>query len=202
MAIVIDIEPAGSKICSTLIPLVLEVTETTSNTTNIIASCYWTDQISLAETQIGAKYRLAPNLANADKFIFDSSEIFNSLTKYTLNDAPNNFKLGANVTAVDPLGISNWKDIATWKVRVKFQREYLDASTGLIVLDPTFTNSTYFYIHEGSPEQKWLTQIVKSNGQTDSVLDAFMLSYQSAGQMEVRRLQNYDRNTKFCRCIN
>tara|TARA_R110000850_G_scaffold166116_14_gene291295 strand:+ start:866 stop:2281 length:1416 start_codon:yes stop_codon:yes gene_type:complete len=188
MAIVIDIEPAGSKICSTLIPLVLEVTETTSNTTNIIASCYWTDQTSSTETQIGAKYRLAPNLANADKFIFDCSEIFNSLTKYTLNDAPNNFKLGANVTAVDPLGISNWKDIATWKVRVKFQREYLDATTGLIVLDPTFTNSNYFYIHEGSPEQKWLTQIVKSNGQTDSVFDAFRLSYQTAGQMEVRRL--------------
>ena len=113
MAIVINTQPAVNKICSTLIPLVFDVTETTTSTTNIIASCYWIDQATgLITTQIGAKYRLAPNLSNVDNFIFDASEIFNTLTKYTLNDAPNNWKLGANNDATPyPLGLQTWTEI-------------------------------------------------------------------------------------------
>ena len=193
MAIVINTQPAVNKICSTLIPLVFDVTETTTSTTNIIASCYWIDQATgLITTQIGAKYRLAPNLSNADNFIFDASEIFNTLTKYNLNDAPNNWKLGANNEATPyPLGLQTWTEIAGWKVRVKFQREYIDPSTGLIVLDPAFTNSNLFYIQEGSPEQKFLTQIVDSNGQTNSVFDTFLLSYSPTGNQMKRYLTNY-----------
>ena len=192
MAIVINTQPAVNKICSTLIPLVFDVTETTTSTTNIIASCYWIDQATgLITTQIGAKYRLAPNLSNVDNFIFDASEIFNTLTKYNLNDAPNNWKLGANNDATPyPLGLQTWTEIAGWKVLVKFQREYLDTN-GLIVLDPAFTNSNLFYIQEGAPEQKFLTQIVDSNGQTNSVFDTFMLSYSSTGNQIKRYLTNY-----------
>ena len=193
MAIVINTQPAVNKICSTLIPLVFDVTETTTSTTNIIASCYYIDQATgLITTQIGGKYRMAPNLSNVDNFIFDASEIFNTLTKYTLNDAPNNWKLGANNYSTPyPLGVQTWTEIAGWKVRVKFQREYLDATTGLIVLDPVFTNSNLFYIHEGSPEQKFITQIVDSNGQANSVFDTFMLSYQPSGNLVRRLLTNY-----------
>jgi hypothetical protein len=193
MAIVINTQPDTSKICSTLIPLVFDVTETTTDTTNIIASCYFIDQATgLITTQIGAKYRMAPNLSNVDNFIFDASEIFNTLTKYTLNDAPNNWKLGANNDATPyPLGLQTWSEIAGWKVRVKFQREYLDSTSGLIVLDPAFTNSNLFYIAEGSPEQKFLTQIVDSNGQANSVFDTFMLSYQPSGNLSRRLLTNY-----------
>lgn len=193
MAIVINTQPDVNKICSTLIPLVFDVTETTTNTTNIIASCYFIDQATgLITTQIGAKYRMAPNLSNVDNFIFDASEIFNTLTKYTLNDAPNNWKLGANNDATPyPLGLQTWTEIAGWKVRVKFQREYLDSTSGLIVLDPAFTNSNLFYIAEGSPEQKFLTQIVDSNGQANSVFDTFMLSYSPSGNLMKRLLTNY-----------
>lgn len=193
MAIVINTQPDTSKICSTLIPLVFDVTETTTDTTNIIASCYYIDQATgLITTQIGAKYRMAPNLSNVDNFIFDASEIFNTLTKYTLNDAPNNWKLGANNDSTPyPLGLQTWTEIAGWKVRVKFQREYLDSTSGLIVLDPAFTNSNLFYIAEGSPEQKFLTQIVDSNGQVNSVFDTFMLSYQPTGNLSRRLLTNY-----------
>ena len=196
MAIVINTQPDTSKICSTLIPLVFDVTETTTDTTNIIASCYYIDQATgLITTQIGAKYRMAPNLSNVDNFIFDASEIFNTLTKYTLNDAPNNWKLGANNDATPyPLGLQTWTEIAGWKVRVKFQREYLDSTSGLIVLDPAYTNSNLFYIAEGSPEQKFLTQIVDSNGQANSVFDTFMLSYQPSGNLVRRLLTNYPIN--------
>ena len=193
MAIVINTQPEVNKICSTLIPLVFDVTETTTDTTNIIASCYYIDQATgLITTQIGAKYRMAPNLSNVDNFIFDASEIFNTLTKYTLNDAPNNWKLGANNDATPyPLGLQTWTEIAGWKVRVKFQREYLDSTSGLIVLDSAFTNSNLFYIQEGSPEQKFITQIVDSNGQANSVFDTYMLSYQATGNLVRQYLTNY-----------
>ena len=182
MAITIKLQPDTNIICSTLIPIVFDIEETTTDTTNIIASCYWIDQATGAiTTQIGAKYRMAPNLSNVDNFIFDASEIFNTLTKYTLNDAPNDWKLGQNQTTFTPFGVQDWKEIAGWKVRVKFQREYLDTTTGLIVLDPAFTNSNLFYIHEGSPSQKYLNQLVKSNGQSglnyQSVFDNYSINY-------------------------
>ena len=181
MAIVINTQPDVNIICSTLIPIVFDVTETTTTTTNIIASCYWIDQATgLITTPIGAKYRMAPNLSNVDNFVFDASEIFNTLTKYTLNDAPNDWKLGQNPTLALPFGIQDWAEIAGWKVRVKFQREYLDATTGLIVLDPAYTNSNIFYIHEGSPTQKYLNQLVESNGQSGanytSVFDNYCIA--------------------------
>lgn len=187
MAISITNQPTSNNIVSTLIPIVIEVNETTSNTTNIIATCYWIDQTTSTTNQIGAKYRMAPDINNVDNFLFDSSEIFNTITKYTLNDAPNNWKLGADTTN---LNYQIWEDIATWKVRVKFQREYLDSTTGLIVLDPTLVDSNLFYVHEGSPEQKWLTQITDTNGNSNSVFDQFLLSYQTDNTKR-RFLTNY-----------
>ena len=84
MAISITSQPNTSVLCSTLIPIVIKVNEATANTTNIIATCYWIDQTTSASTQIGAQYRMAPDIDDADDFLFDSSEIFNTLTKYTL----------------------------------------------------------------------------------------------------------------------
>ena len=171
MAISITTQPTTDTLCSTLIPLKLSVTEATADTTNIVATCYYTNQTTSVETQISGKFRMAPSLTNADNFNFDSSEIFNGLTKYTLADYPNNIDLGSNVGTTNSL--QTWADVATFKVRVKFQREYLDATTGLIVLDATFTDSNYFYIHEGSPEKNWILNVVESNGQSDSVFDYF-----------------------------
>ena len=187
MAIVIDIEPGNYILCSTLIPLKFKVTEATANTTNIVASCFYEDQTTSVEHQIGTKYRMSPSLTNADEFFFDASEIFNTKTKYTLNDAPNSWKLGANESN---LSYEIWEDVATWLVRVKFQREYLDAATGLIVLEAATTDSNDFYIHEGSPEKSWLTQVVNSNGQSDSVFDYFNFNYVS-GIRSKRFLTNY-----------
>tara|TARA_R110000751_G_scaffold132695_4_gene235230 strand:- start:2091 stop:3530 length:1440 start_codon:yes stop_codon:yes gene_type:complete len=191
MAIVINTQPDTNIICSTLIPIVFDVTETTASTTNIIASCYYIDQATgLITTQIGAEYRMAPNLSNVDNFIFDASEIFNIQTKYTLNDAPNNWKLGQNSTLALPFAIQDWREIAGWKVRVKFQREYLDTTTGLIVLDPAYTNSNLFYIHEGSPTQKYLNQLVESNGQSGVNFTSVFDNYSIANNPSKQNQQN------------
>ena len=166
MAIVIAKQPIEDIIVSTLIPIRYVCTEATPNTTNLVAKCFYIDQTTAVETQIGASYRLAPSLTNPDTFEFDASEIFNTLTKYTLGDMPT-VVMGEKINPLTD-ALVNWKDVATWYVRVKFYREYLDATSGLIVLDPTAENSKKFYVHEGCPEQQWLTTVVQSNGVGDS----------------------------------
>ena len=188
MAIVITSQPTSKKLCSTLVPLKFIVTETTADTTNIVATCYVTDQTTAVETQISGKFRMAPSLSQVDTFLFDSSEIFNTLTKYTLKDYPNNIQLGTNEGSL--LTQKIWQDVATYYVAVKFQREYLDAATGLIVLEAATTNSNRFYVNEGVPEKRWLNDMVNSNGSSASVFDYFNFYFDIDKQFK-RYFTNY-----------
>lgn len=175
MAITITKQPLARTTVSTLLPIFFECSETTANTTNLVAKCFWVDQTTATETQIGGSYRLAPNLENADIFYFDASEIFNTLTKYTLNDMPN-IIMGEDVGTYSD-NIQSWADVATFEVLVKFYREYIDSVTGLIVLDTTPEDSNTFTVHEGCPDQKWLTSVVKSNGINESTFKYFQFDY-------------------------
>ena len=178
MAITIDIEPERNALVSTLLPIYYKCTEATADTTNLVAKCFWIDQTTLVETQVGGEYRLAPSLENSDEFKFDASEIFNSLTKYTLEDMPS-IRVGEKVNTLSNTLI-NWKDVATWYVKVKFYREYLDSTTGLIVLDPSPEVSEPYYVHEGCPDQQWLTTAVETNGGNNySVFKYFRGDYDS-----------------------
>lgn len=188
MAIVINKEPNAEIIVSTLIPIKFYCTEITANTTNLVAKCFYIDQTTAVETQIGGEYRLAPNLDNADNFEFDASEIFNTLTKYTLGDMPT-VVMGEKINPLSD-ALVNWKDVATWYVNVKFYREYLDATSGLIVLDPTPEPSNKFFVHEGCPEQQWLTTVVDSNGVSNSTFRYFQANFVS-GDRHKRFLTNY-----------
>ena len=181
-------QPTNNRMCSTLVPLRLSVFNNDVSTTNIIASCWYWNNATSAEVQMKGKFILAPSLTNADYFNFDASEIFNSLTKYTLNDMPNNTRLGSNAGTLNYL--KNWTDVATWKVRVKFQREYLDATTGLIVLETTTKDSNWFYVHEGCPETNFLTQAVKSNGTSGSIFDFLEMNWDNQASCK-RWLTNY-----------
>lgn len=189
MAIAITRQPKLKKLCSTLVPLIFTATEYTANTTNIVATCYLTNQTTAVETQISGKFRMAPSLTQLDTFHFDSSEIFNSITKYTLKDYPGNIKLGTNGGSLITQKV--WTDVATYYVRVKFQREYLDAATGLIVLEPFTTDSNYFYIHEGCPERSWLNDMVLNNGGNNgSIFEFFDFKY-SVDNLTNRYFTNY-----------
>ncbi len=181
MAIIIQRKPNGNYLTSTLVPLVFQVFENTADTTNIVARCYKIDQNTGVQTTLGGKFRLA-NVPNVNyTYQFDASEVFNNLTKYTLFNMPNNQQLGSNSGAPNLYKV--WKDVASFNVIVKFQREYLDATTGLIVLDPTEVESNRFYVHEGVPDRRWLTQQVRSNGTGGSIFDFFQFKYES----DVRR---------------
>jgi len=189
MAITINFEPNADSIVSTLVPIHFKCTEMTANTTNLIARCYYI--IGVTEYQVGGDYRLAPTLAYPDLFNFDASEIFNTITKYTLNDMPNSLKLGSNTAAWSDT-LQEWENVSGYKVLVKFYREYLDAATGLIVVDwgsPEVSNS--FYVHEGCPETAWLDAHVSSNGLSGGVFDSFQLNWISGTNSMKRWLTNY-----------
>lgn len=191
MAINFINQPNAESICSTLYPIKFKVSETTSTTTNILAECFHIHQTSGIEEQIGGRFRCAPNLDNVNHFMFDGSEIFNSLCAYTLNDFPLNFKLG-RIPTTTGLANQTWDDVAGFQCRVKFYREYLDSTTGLIVVDPNPTISNRFYVHQGSPEQKWVGTIVRSNSTTNApMFEYFTLDYDyNTGQFN-RFLTNY-----------
>ena len=166
-------QPKVQKLVSTLIPISYTLLDTASDTTNIIAKCFWTSQTTAVNTQIGGSYRLAPSLFSG-YYNFDASEVFNTLTKTTLGDYP--VELGAQSIGITA-SVRSWEDIGTFLVYVEFYREYLDATTGLIVVDPTPVTSYNIYIHEGSPNKQFLLEAVADNGINDGVFHFYNAGY-------------------------
>tara|TARA_B110000438_G_scaffold300229_2_gene352133 strand:- start:505 stop:1917 length:1413 start_codon:yes stop_codon:yes gene_type:complete len=161
MAFSISIQPKKRMLVSTLLPIFYQCKDNDPNTTNVIAKCFHISQdFPSVTTQIGGSYRLAPNIDFAGYFKFDASEVFNTLTKWTLNDMYSRF--GNDEGVVN--SIKNGADIVNFIVKVEFYREYLDTTTGLIIVDPTPVVSNDIFVHEGSPNKKFLQQIVPDNG--------------------------------------
>ena len=160
MALTLSIKPKNNKLVSTLIPIFFQCVDTDPNTTNIIAKCFQINQGTSVATQVGGSYRLAPNLEFTGVFKFDASEVFNTLTKWTLDDMYSKFGSDEGIIS----SIKSGADIVNFKVYVEFYREYLDTTTGLIIIDPTPVTSNTFYIHEGSPNKEFLQQVVPDNG--------------------------------------
>ena len=159
------------------------------DTTNIIATCFYKDQAG-NDIQIGGRYIVAPSITNVDYFEFDASEIFNTITKYTLNDYPDNLKWGENRS---DFYYKRWDFNANWKVFVNFQREFLDATTGLIELDPTTRDSNIFAVHEGCPDNSFIYDVIQNNGLTGngSTFDYFRMKYIPSFASFYRWFTNY-----------
>ena len=157
----LNIQPKKNLLVSTLLPIFYQCRDTDPNTTNVIAKCYHVSQaFPSVTTQVGGSYRLAPNLEFAGYFKFDASEVFNTLTKWTLQDMYSNF--GSDAGTIN--SIKSGKDVVNFFVYVEFYREYLDTTTGLIIVDPNPVKSNTIIVHEGSPDKKFLQQIVPDNG--------------------------------------
>ena len=173
MATTITIQPVTNILVSTLLPVYYQISDTSLDTTNIIAKCFVQDQVTLIQTQIGGSYRLAPHLEFSGTYRFDASEIFNTVTKGNLNFIKNTI----GTTSGFQNAITNWADESTYFVNVEFFREYLDAATGLIVVDPTATISNKIYIIEGCPDKPFLLQAVKDNGSNAGAFKFFTALY-------------------------
>ena len=169
MAFTLSIKPKRNELISTLIPIFFQCNDTDPDTTNVIAKCFQINQGTSVATQVGGSYRLAPNLEFTGVFKFDASEVFNTLTKWTLFDMYSSF--GNDQGVINSL--KSGSDIVNFRCYVEFYREYLDTTTGLIIVDPTPVTSENIYIHEGSPNTKFLQQVVGDNGSINGVFKYF-----------------------------
>ena len=189
MAFTVFSQPITGRLCSTIIPLVWKVYENSADTTNIVAQGEWYNQQTGVTTFVGWRYRMSPNINVPFQWKFDGSELFNTLTKYTLDDA-DGWKIGSVKGFQDSL--ISWENIMTFAVYVKFYREYLDAADGLIKIDPTGITSWQAMVHEGAPEKNWIKQIVATNGWTggESTFEQFNSQVEDNG-IAKRYFTNY-----------
>jgi len=146
---IITIQPRG--IVSTLAPIFYQCTESTANTLNVVAQLQYDATGSGGWTDWGGKMRLASTLVASTTFQLDAGDVFNSLPKGQAEDMS---RLGSGCCyggGHSTLGQDFWFLKSNWHVRAIFQREYLDAATGFIELDPDETESNVVTIHEGLP---------------------------------------------------
>tara|TARA_R100000655_G_scaffold24_2_gene142 strand:+ start:6172 stop:7467 length:1296 start_codon:yes stop_codon:yes gene_type:complete len=133
------------------------------------------------DQKVGGDFRMAPRFGFTDLFYFDASEIFNTITKFTLDDMNNSYQVGqSNLTYSELFNV--WDCNATWKVYVNFYIESVDAD-GLVSVDwDNPVKSNEFYVHEGSPSQEWINAPLVTNNGTSfsgSALDMFNMYYQA-----------------------
>lgn len=170
MAFQLNIQPKKNLLVSTLLPIFYQCRDTDPNTTNVIAKCYvQTQAFPAVTTQVGGSYRLAPNIDFLGYFKFDASEVFNTLTKWTLQDMYSNYGNSGGVVGSQ----KNGADIVNYIVFIEFYREYLDTTTGLIIVDPAFIKSNNIFVHEGCPDKKFLQAVVSDNGSNIGAFNFF-----------------------------
>ena len=156
-------QPVSDSMRSVLFPIQFKITEATANTLYVVAVVEYDDNGSWED--LGTGIRLAQDINDSTIFFFDASQICSTLISLNYNDWGNNnyptytgnrdYRMGAwgriygyTGVATGGAGNMNFKEKSVWSIKVRFYREYLDTTTGLIVTDPNESLSNGFYITE------------------------------------------------------
>jgi len=156
----IERAPAEDSMRSTLLPITFEIDEGSADTLYIVAVIEY--DLDGSWVDLGTGIRLAQDLDDSTRFYFNAEQLLSTLTYYDYDNFSNRYAGGQNdyrigewgriygLTGVATGGGANinLKQSAVWSIKVRFYREYLDATTGLIVTDPNETLSDGFYISE------------------------------------------------------
>mgnify|MGYP003131780987 CR=1 FL=1 len=152
-SVTIQIQPRN--IISTLEPCFFQFSQSAVDTLNVVAQLQYDTTGSGNWVNWGGRMRSAPVLNVAGVFQLEAQDIWNSLPKGFANDIK---MLGSGCCYGGGLGSSlpqmQWSQICNWQVRLIVQREFLDASTGFIELDPQTTISNTFVVYEASPPRR------------------------------------------------
>tara|TARA_Y100000592_G_scaffold34341_1_gene54612 strand:+ start:2897 stop:4471 length:1575 start_codon:yes stop_codon:yes gene_type:complete len=136
---------------SSLMPIIFVVSDTNSDTVNIVATVEYQNAGGVW-TQWGGQIRMANRLNTTTVYELDISDLVAGLPKQNLPTAINSlgrgFKCSGGTYSI--IAETKFNNISDWYVRVNFQREFKDALTGLITLDPDIATSNTFYVHQGS----------------------------------------------------
>ena len=170
----IQIQPRG--IVSSLDAIYYQFSEYTADTLNIVVQLQYDTTGAGNWVNWGGRMRCAPKLNQAGIYQLFVQDVLNSLPKSDVDDLP---QLGSGCCYSGAIGLlpqKFWAGISNWKCRVVAQREYIDAATGFVELDPDEVTSVQIIIHEGSqPRRNKLWQSIV----TDSHQFAEFLMQQS-----------------------
>lgn len=152
--VAITTQPKNRSIKSTILPLMLHFSEYSSDTLNVLVQVeVWNGPSGSPPSQwveVGGKMRCASQLHFAGAFYINLEDICNPLTDahiHSQQNLQNCYNYGDDFLDVT---FTDWEYKGNRLCRVKVQREYLDASTGLIVVDTDITTSNSFTVHEGA----------------------------------------------------
>tara|TARA_B100000519_G_scaffold153248_1_gene134298 strand:+ start:773 stop:2257 length:1485 start_codon:yes stop_codon:yes gene_type:complete len=149
MALVtISFQPQTNSCQSSYSNIDFTLSQTAANTVNVIATCQYNDGTGFVD--FGGSVRVASNIVVATTYNFDAQAVFRNLPKGNIYDMNG---LGMGDCQAGNYGLLKqdfWKNVNVWKVRVKFQREYLDATTNTVVLDTDITTSAEFFVYEAA----------------------------------------------------
>ena len=154
-------QPKAYSINSSLLPVVLNMTEGSADTLNVVVQVYvWNGPAQTPPStwvEVGGKMRAASRLDVAGSFYINIEDIINPYTDanlYSIYTLPNCPSRGSDDRYISSTH-TDWEYIGNRLFRVAVQREYLDAATGLITLDPDTTTSNPFTGHEGVQQIDW-----------------------------------------------
>lgn len=152
--VIIQLQPQSRSVESTLRPINFQfAVQPVADTLNVISQVQYNNAGTW--TDWGGKMRSPEILGNAGRYSLQIADVVNSLPK---GEADGIRQLGAGNCygsgGVNSLPQNYWAMKSNWRVRVQVQREFLDASTGFIELDPDITTSYEFNIHEGASPVK------------------------------------------------
>ena len=166
-------QPQANSINSTLLPITLTMSEATANTLNVIVQV-WVWNSGGPWVEVGGKMRCASRFDLAGQFYINIEDICNPLTDahlYTQNALQNCYEYGDDFISRT---LTDWEYYGNRLVKCVVQREYLDATTGLIVVDPDETTSNSFTIHEGAQPNSMNFMNLMGNW------DVYQLAYDSS----------------------
>jgi hypothetical protein len=151
--------PADHSWNSSLIPIKCTFSEYTSDTLNLIVQVQvWNGASMTPPSQyvdLGGKMRCASILNNAGMFYINVEDIANTVTEAHISHQQNFGNCEDTGTGFLVDSYTNWEYYGNRLIRIKVQREYLDATTGLIVVDPDTTTSDPWNVHAGVAPLKY-----------------------------------------------
>ena len=176
----IMLQPRTNSLESTLEPILFQFGVTpVGDTLNVISQLQY--YYNGAWTDWGGKMRSPSVLGFSGSYQLQVSDVFNSLPKGT---ATNIGRLGSGDCYSGALGSlpqTYWHNISNFEVRLVCQREFLDATTGFIELDPTTETSNVFNIHEGSAPRLQSLWTSSRNNFTNSFANYVMMTFPNDG---------------------
>ena len=149
-AVTILKQPSRDGVCATLANIDFIFQELSSDTVNVIVQCY-VYQVGVWQ-ELGGQVRVASNLYTSTIYNFNATGIAALLPKGKLTDlAALGSGDGCNLGVFNTKISGQMTEKSDWKFKLIVQREFLDAATNTIKLDPQTTTSFEFNVWEASP---------------------------------------------------